>query len=405
MSEAVLIRPAGLPDVWEWARMATDAARDAFSGPLADIARRCTNQRVVVVVPGAEVTLHRVQVPARSPNEIRLAVPFALEDQLAGKIEGLHFAVGSKSADGTVPVAVMSHDALRRYLQPLIDAGIQPESVIPEQLALPWREGGCSVLIDAGHAVVRTGSNEGFAVESELLAEVLRRSGKSDSPIQIWVDTDAPQAVQAAKAAAAQRDRDQVEQRRLPPVSAALYAEALQSAPSRIEMLQGEHRLHQEGGWQRWRPALMVAAAALLLHVGWSLWDIYSMKREASDLTVRSQELFRSTFPEVKKVRDDLVGQANNQLKSLVAGSSAGDFPSMFAYAGSVLKNTPAVTIDAFSFKEGALTLNVAAPDAAQLKPLADQIAQASGARAVIEDEQPAAGGVAAKLIIRAGGR
>jgi general secretion pathway protein L len=399
MSEAVLIRPSGLPDVWEWARLATDAARDAFRGSLTEIARRCGNRRVVVVVPGTDVTLHRVQVPARSPAEIRMAVPFALEEQLAGKIEGLHFAVGSKAADGTVPVAVMSHDTLRGYLQPLIDAGIQPQSVIPEQLALPWHEGECSVLIDAVHAVVRTGSCEGFSVDNELLAEMLRRAGQPDAQIQMWFDHDEPQAVVAAKAAASVYGS--VAQRRLPPVSAALYAEALQTPANRIEILQGEHRIQGEGGWGRWRPALLVAAGALLLHVGWSLWDSYSLGRDARALQVRSEELFRSTFPEVKRVVD-VGAQAEQQLRALVAGSATGDFPSLFAHAGSVLMNAPSITVEGFTFKDGALTLNVSGTDAAGLKSVADQIGQVAGARASVTDEQQTGSGVSARIVIRA---
>ena len=204
MTDSVLLRPVSLPDTWEVARIAADAGKNAYRGSLADIARRCVQRKVVLMIPGVEVTLHRVQVPARSTAEIRMAVPFALEEQLASKIEGLHFAVGAKAADGTVPVAVMSHEVLQSYLDLLKQAGIQPASVIPEQLALPWREGVQSVLLDGAHAVARTSLTEGYAIESDLLPQIVRRAGDNNRPVQLWYDAESVEATNAAGATAAE---------------------------------------------------------------------------------------------------------------------------------------------------------------------------------------------------------
>jgi general secretion pathway protein L len=214
----------------------------------------------------------------------------------------------------------------------------------------------------------------------------------------MWYDPDAPQAQKAAQFAA--EDSDRVEQRRLPAVSAALYAEALQGAPARIELLQGEHRPRQESSWQRWRPALIVAAAALVIHLGWSLWDLYAMRREARALTLRSEELFRSTFPEVKRVVD-VAAQARQQLKTLAAGSASGDFVSLFAQVGSVLQTAPQVRVDGFAFSAGVLSLSMSASTAEMLAPLAQQIAAATGRQATIDDEQQAPDGVSARLTLK----
>lgn len=384
VSEAVLIRPAGVPDVWECARVAVDAAKDAVRGSLEEIARLCRGQRVVALVPGTAVTLHHVQVPARSASEIRMAVPFALEEQLAGKIEGLHFAIGPKAADGTVPVAVMNGDAMRAFLKPLQEAGISPDAVVPEPLALPWTDGTRSVLIEHGNAVVRTAITGGFAIEAELLPSVLQRIGDAQAPVRLWYDPESVSAAEVAKIAAG--IGKPTEQQVLPPVLAAVFAQALHSQPCKIDLLQGEYRAQRRGGLRRFLPAMVVALAALLVHLGWSGWDLYTLKRENADLDRQSEELFRKTFPEVKRVVN-MDAQADQAIAALRGGSGAGDFLDLYAHAASVLQSVPGAAVDTIIFRDGQLSLEVRPGEAATIGQIAEQIAKASGVPTMVQGD------------------
>lgn len=384
MSEVVLIRSAGIPDVWECARLAVDAAKDAARGPLEEIARLCRGQRVVALLPGAAVTLHNVQVPARSASEIRMAVPFALEEQLAGKIEGLHFAIGPKAADGTVPVAVMTGDALRAFLKPLQQAGITPDAVLPEPLALPWKDGTRSVLIDNGNAIVRTASTHGFSIEADLLPSVLQRFGDPQTPVRLWYNPESMSAAEVAKIAA--NAGKPVEQQALPPVLAAVFAQTLHSLPCKIDLLQGEHRSRQEGGLRRFRPAIVVALAALLIHLGWSAWDLYTLKRQNVELDRRGEELFRKAFPDVKRVVN-MDAQADQAIEALRSGSGAGEFIDLYAHAAAVLQSIPGAEVDNFVFGDGQLSFEVRPGDAATIVQIAEQIAAASGLPTTVQGD------------------
>lgn len=384
MSEAVLIRPAGIPDVWEYARLAVDAAKGAARGSLEEIARLCRGQRVVALMPGTSVTLHQVQVPARSTSEIRMAVPFALEEQLAGKVEGLHFAIGPKGADGMVPVAVMNGEALRAFLKPLQDAGIAPDAVLPEPLALPWTDGTRSVLIDHGNAIVRTAVTGGFAIEAELLPSVLQRFGDAQAPARLWYDAESVSAAEVARIAAEMGKP--VEQQALPPVLAAVFAQALHSQPCKIDLLQGEYRAQRGGGLLRFLPAIVVALAALLVHLGWSGWDLYALKRANADLDRRSGELFREAFPEVKRVVN-MDAQADQALAALRSGSGAGDFLDLYVNAASVLQSIPGVEVGNITFREGQLSLEVQPGDTATVGQIAERIAAATGVPTTVQGE------------------
>src|SRR5690349_2170785 len=79
----------------------------AQQGTLDAILALAAGRRVVLFVPGADVRLATVQVPARAVPRILQAAPYALEDQFAEDVDTLHFAIGTPgSADGGAhPVA------------------------------------------------------------------------------------------------------------------------------------------------------------------------------------------------------------------------------------------------------------------------------------------------------------
>ena len=98
MSDTLLLRyPLGDSDVeCAWLRVDADAAVHSApgSGSLTDAAAAADGARVVLVLPGDEVSLLRATLPPRSGKRVGALVPFALEDQLAAEIDTLHFAVG-----------------------------------------------------------------------------------------------------------------------------------------------------------------------------------------------------------------------------------------------------------------------------------------------------------------------
>jgi general secretion pathway protein L len=400
MIDAIVVRSAGQSDLWECAPLAANPARDTYRGTLSAIAQRCRQSRVIVLLPGTMVTLHNVLVPARSASEIRMAVPFALEDQLAGKIDALYFAIGPKSADGSVPVAVIAHEALQTFLQPLKESGIEPSSIVPEPLALPWHFGTHSLVIDADFATVRTGPTSGFAIERELLPSVIQRANDAGVPTRLWCD---PASLSPAVLARLIPSGDKlVAERPLPAILVTLFAAGLHATPCMLDLRQEEQSPHRQRDLQRWLPAAAIVAAALLTHVTWSLWDVIMLGKEAKALAEQSEERFRKTFPEVKRIVD-MEKQAEQHIADLRGGAAQSDFLTLFAQAGTTLQGLPAVSVDGFSFQKGELELRLGATDGAALQSLPQAIADASGLHSEIRELQEAAGGNTARLMIGAG--
>ncbi|RPI12964.1 MAG: type II secretion system protein GspL, partial [Lysobacterales bacterium] len=111
MSETLVIRLRATEQApASWLIVDSNGARSGpvQSGPVADALAAAQGRRVVVLVPGSEVTLAEPELPLRGGARLAQAVPFALEEQLAADVETLHFAVGSREAGSVgTPVAVV----------------------------------------------------------------------------------------------------------------------------------------------------------------------------------------------------------------------------------------------------------------------------------------------------------
>jgi general secretion pathway protein L len=126
--------------------------------PLDTVLASAGVRRLIVLVPGAEVRLAAVSVPARQPAKVLQAAPYALEDQLAEDVETLHFALGPRQPDGQWPVAVTSRARMNEWLKPFQERGLKPDAILPETLCLPATEPGrWSALAEPDQITVRTG--------------------------------------------------------------------------------------------------------------------------------------------------------------------------------------------------------------------------------------------------------
>ena len=223
-------------------------------GRLADAAAVAGGRRVVAFLPAASTRLAQVELPGRMNARLLQAVPYALEEQLAEDVESLHFAVGERQADGQIPVAVIATDSLEQWLAALADAGLRPEGLVPEALALPVPEpGGATVLLCGEEAIARLSAHAGFCCDAEALDDYLALEDIGPSaPVCLYL------------AAGTQRDGSvRGPATRLLPAPSALHvlANGL-STPQAINLLQGPYS-ERQGIKKHLRPWAL--AASLLL--------------------------------------------------------------------------------------------------------------------------------------------
>jgi len=89
MSETLVIRLRAADEApASWLIVDANGARSGpvQSGPVADALGAAQDRRVVLLLPGSEITLAEPELPVRGAARLAQAVPFALEEQLASDV-------------------------------------------------------------------------------------------------------------------------------------------------------------------------------------------------------------------------------------------------------------------------------------------------------------------------------
>ena len=344
-------------------------------GSLTELSEQVSGERLVLVAPGAAVTLHRVALPSRKRATWARAIPYALEEQLAEDVETSHFALGNAPDGDELPVAVVSHATLRAWLETCSQAGLMPSAVLPEPLLLPWQEGDWSVLLDGPQAVVRTGRWEGFATEREnlgLLLNLVLAEASETQPQRIrnW-GCPPPELAEIGLETLIEEN---------PPEPLQVLAGGYQPATA-IHLLQGPYSSQaQLGRWLRpWRTAAALAGVWLLLQGGMQVYAHWRLQREGVALRTAMEQVYRDAVPGATRIVNPKV-QLEARLRELRSSSAgSGALLELLYGGGQPLVNFPGVTLRAISYRDGQLDLDLEGGEPAVLDQLRQQFKQQSG--------------------------
>lgn len=375
------------------------AAAQVQRGTLDAILALAPGRRVVAFVPGSDVRLASVQVPARVAAKILQAAPFALEEQLAEDVDTLHFALGrpGAAASGGHPVAVVSKERMEAWLAPFKARSITPEAVLPETLSLPLPESGhWTGLAEAGRVTVRTGSWSGFACALDDLGACLQIADPdSQSSLRLFVARDAESDFSRAGRPV----------ELLPGYASGLEVLARHWQPATsINLLQGAYSGRQD--WQRvaapWRTAGALAIAWLALGSAYAVADLWRTGSELKAQTARNFERCQQLFPS-DCVSEQLMPAVVEQQDRLMHGGGARTplFP-LLASLDAAIAAVPGLTLESLQFRDGVLHLALTGGDLQALETLRAWYAARTDARLEVEAANAGTDGVQIRVKLSA---
>jgi len=359
------------PDVVEWLRADSAIQR----GSWAELAEQTIGSRLLLIAPGEAITLHQVPLPSRKRSTWARAVPYALEDQVVEDIETLHFALASAPDGDCLPVAVVSRDTLRGWLDACAQASLVPAAILPEPLLLPWQEGDWSLLLDGQRAVVRTGRWDGFATERDLLELLLNQAlvdAGDAKPQRLRVWGHPPPAL-------AEIGLDPLIEDSAPePLS--VLASAYQPL-AMINLLQGGYspRAHW-GRWLRpWRAAAALAGLWLLVQGVSQMHEYWSLRREQVALRAAMEQVYKEAAPSATRIVNPKV-QLETRLRELrPTSASSGAFLELLYRGGQPLVSFTDVTLRGLSYRDGQLDLDLQGGNPEVLDQLQQKLNQQPG--------------------------
>jgi len=352
-----------------------------------------------VLVPAEDVLLTEAKVAARSRAQLLQALPFAIEDQLLAPVEDLHFAA-SEDAGETVGVAVVARATLRAWLDRLAEAGLQPDVLLPESLALPLAPGGASALIEDDRAVVRLALWSGFAcAPADLpawLLQTIESRGARSLDVHDFRDGPAPR-LPLPGATYHERQRDPL----------AFLARSLGKPP--LNLLHGDyasqHRAARGARW--WRIAAGLAAAVLVLAVANLGFEVVQLSRASARMDTLAQEAVRQAFPDLDAAeiaRSAPADLARSRIERLRGGAQSSGLLRTLAQIAPVLGSTSRIQTRGMEFRNGSLELGLRAPDVATLDAVRERLAALPGLKVVVTAANPGEDGIDGRIRIGSGG-
>ncbi|MEJ2692073.1 MAG: type II secretion system protein GspL [Candidatus Thiodiazotropha sp.] len=345
-------------------------------GTLADAADLAKGRRVLVMIPAEEALITQVAIPTRNRQRLQQAIPFTLETELTQDVEQLHFAIGPTAQDNTTPVIVISRSRIEEWLESLESHGIEPLGLYLDLLSLPLDPDGWSIMADRETLQVRSGPYQGFTADLEnagdLLGMALQQAGEA-----------APQKLTCYRfegqelATASELDSEVIDLESQESLVALLAKELHEKQP--LNLLQGDYKKVDKFTlqWQRWLPAAIMTAAALLLGLTLNILDYYHYQRQSRELDQQIRQVFKQALPGTKRIVDPKK-QMEQQLKILRGGKQGGGalFSALFTPAATIIKNSPETQLESISFRDGQLDLQLTIKELAALEKLKQAIEQ-----------------------------
>lgn len=300
---------------------------------LSEQAQRC---EVTVLVPGQDVLLTEVRLPAGSQRLLPQLVPNALEDELASDIESLHFAWPSHAkpagVDTPMPVAVVSKARMQQWLDALNEAGIECDRLVPDYFALPVQEGGAKLQLGAA-TLVR---------ESEWHAYTL------DAPAVLATDV-----------------ADITEQFEVP-----LQVVRLGLAHKGINLRQGEYRAQRKRRTQSytlpWRPVAVAASLAFIAVIAQQVLTYTQLGNENQALQEAIEGTYKEAFPDTTRIVN-VRSQLRQKLASVGQSSDTDSTTStlglsLLAELEPAFRGTPDIGLELLRYNASVVSLQVNAP-------------------------------------------
>jgi general secretion pathway protein L len=405
VSDTLVIKlPVADTDPADW--VVVDAAGAIVAGPgtalLSELGAEAESRRIIALAPATKVLRLNANIPLKGANRIRQALPFALEEQLAGEVEDQHFACAPKDDAGRIPVAVVEKKLLAGWLEQLAANGLTPSSVITESDALPFTPATITVFMDGSQVVIRDVSGELAVVDDssmhavlELLLDKHADALENDAAIVpldliVYCNADAHKKHQNLW----ERLRLRIENLDIKiAVDGAMPLLAGHVLDSKgINLLQGEFapRTDFPIEWSAWRVAAGLLAAFLILMLGLKGGEYWQLSRTDAALDAAAAEVLATTFPSAAGAADPW-GELRARLGSAEQdeiGPQAGFAEALEALAVAFAA-TPGIRMETLSYRSGEIDVQLLAPDVAALDQLRQKITEPGKFVAEIQSANP----------------
>lgn len=382
MRDQIIIRmPVDVnTDVVQWIKLGDSIIPTVNQNRLQEIVEYIAGAKVIVLAPGDDVLLTHVSIPTTNKQRLLKAIPYALEEELAGDVDLLHFAIGATDESGKTPVAVVAKRTMDGWQEKLRAAGLVAEAIVPEVLTLPIEEDHWSLLLETQGALLRTGAHTGLAIDANNIAFILpltiNKAEPKPAQLQCWNNT----VEQDLRALAA----EEIEVLQQPAQNGLLELLASKLEISKtINLLQGSYSHREQLGklWRPWRFAASLAGVWFVMQLVIAVTQSVQLETQNEALKAEAIDIYKENFPDAKNISRPRVQLAQKlaELKGGSATSGEAVFLNLLSDSGKAFQQTSGLVLRSVRYKNGVLDVEIDVPNLQALDRLKQQLANNEG--------------------------
>lgn len=377
MAETLYIRLGSQKqDKVHWLIYASGEQTIIASGELSDaqqlsvLTDKAQQRQVTVFVPGCDVTLKSLKVPGKSQRSIRQAAPYMLEDGLAQDVDQLFFAYANikhDQHDNNCFVAVVEKAQLIQWQTWLEDAAIDCQLMLPDMLAMPVAESASSAIVLDQQLILRQSQWQGMTLDLSSWPVICQSLSASNAAPES-ADSPTPALnIQAYSCLPESAYADKLNLTAMPEVlPLALLAEHGEN--QKFNLLQGQFKKKQQTSpvLVNWSWAAGLLLFALLMNMALKGTELIRLNAQQAAIEQQIVKLYKSAFPDKKRVRINLIkSQLKQELSRLGSGSQGAGFLTMLAKLQPAFASVPALKPEGLKFdaKRRELRLQAVASD------------------------------------------
>ena len=288
--------------------------------------------------------------------------------------------------------------------------GIRPDRLHADSEMLPENPGQAVALLEDDVVVVRAPGGSPVTLPSDALAEALELARPSQELSAaagrgLILYTGAAEWQKHSQQVEGVRDRfDGVKVQLLTGGPLGLYAQQLPSTAP-VNLLQGPYAQQTDtaGGWRAWRVAAILFAALIALHVAGKATQLMMLNKTERTVNASIDDAFHAAMPG----QENTINARRRMEERLVAVRNGGGSSGLLAALGALAEarnGAPETSVQALSFRDGALDLKVAAPSADSLEKISQALRSRGWRADLTSGSAGGEGGYEGRIQLRPGG-
>jgi general secretion pathway protein L len=325
--------------------------------------------KVVAVAPANDVTVRKVEVPARSRSKALAAIPYVLEETLASDVEQLHFVLLDWNPGANATVAVLDKAKINSWYEAIGQLPFPVDALVPEYLLIPIhpQTDATIVRVDSDLVCVRSGLNEGIVLDTYSFDMWWHDLARKDIAIACQDPEIARHLLSMGGTMVREWD-----------IGADFSEWLIHHTHIDItgNLLQGAYKpSHQGQETTRYKIAGIMLIAAFVVYFVASGYEYFQLASQEKRLKEQIETVFRDTFPDARRIVNPRL-QMEQRLKQLRSGYvGEGEFQILLS---AVARAIPVAKgkIEEISFRDNALTVTCITTDFAGLDTLKKKFAE-----------------------------